>query len=98
MTRFAAYLFVVSTATVSLAQPAPSTATPEFEVASVKPAGTRELGGIHNYAGGRIEFRGCTLQYLIQQAFDVQPFQVSGGPGWMQTERFDIDAKPPESS
>lgn len=98
MTRLATYLLVISAAAVSLGQPVPSTAMPEFEVASVKPAATREIGGVHNYAGGRVEIRGCTLQYLIQQAYDVQPFQVSGGPGWMQTDRFDIDAKPPESS
>ena len=73
-------------------------AQPAFEVASIKPWTSREIGGVHTYAGGRVEFRGCTLEYLIQQAFDVQRFQVSGGPGWLRSERYDIDAKPPESS
>ena len=38
----------------------------------------------------------CTI--LIQVAFDIQPFQMSGGPGWTQSDRFDIDAKPSASS
>jgi uncharacterized protein (TIGR03435 family) len=66
-------------------------AQPAFEVASIKSWTSHELGGVHFYPGGRVEFRGCTLQYLIQQAFNVQAFQVSGGPGWK-------DTKPPASS
>ncbi len=70
----------------------------QFEVASVKPTTSRELGGVYTYPGGRIELRGCTLHYMIEQAFNLQPFQISGGPGWMQSDRFDVDAKPPASS
>ena len=69
-----------------------------FEVASIKSWTSREIGGVHTYPGGRVTFRGCTLEYLIQQAFQVQQFQIAGGPGWMRSERFDIDAKPPLSS
>lgn len=39
---------------------------------------------------GRVAFRGCQLEYLVQQAWNLQPFQVSGGPGWTRDERFDI--------
>lgn len=41
---------------------------------------------------------GCTLEKLIEEAFSVQPFQVSGGPRWILEERYDIVAKPPASS
>jgi uncharacterized protein (TIGR03435 family) len=71
---------------------------PQFEVASVKPAATHEIGGARTYPGGRVEFRGCLLHYLIELAFDVQDFQVSGGPVWIASDRYDIDAKPPASS
>jgi len=99
MTRIAKYVFTISAvSSLSGAQPHSRTATPDFEVASVKPAATREAGGVYTHPGGRVTFRGCTLQYLIEQAFDIQRFQVSGGPGWMQDERYDIDAKPPASS
>src|ERR1700684_129579 len=73
-------------------------AQPAFEVASIKSWTSLELGGVHVYPGGRVEFRGCTLQYLIQQAVNVRAFQVSGGPGWKDDERDDIAAKPPPSS
>jgi uncharacterized protein (TIGR03435 family) len=35
---------------------------------------------------------------LIEEALDVQSFQVSGGPHWIQVDRYDIAAKPPASS
>jgi uncharacterized protein (TIGR03435 family) len=73
-------------------------AQPAFEVASIKSWTSHEIGGVHVYPGGRVEFRGCTLQHLIQQAFNVQAFQASGGPGWKDDERYDIVAKPPASS
>ena len=72
---------------------------PAFEVASVKEATPRDrIIGIYTYAGGRITASLYTLQMLIEEAFDVQPFQVSGGPHWMQVERYDLEAKPPQSS
>ncbi len=69
-----------------------------FEVASIRTWTGGEIGGVHNNPGGLLEFRGCTLQYLVQEAFNVQPFQISGGPGWKNDDRFNIDAKPPASS
>jgi uncharacterized protein (TIGR03435 family) len=34
-----------------------------------------------------------TLKGLVQFAYRVQSFQVTGGPGWMDSDRFDIVAK-----
>jgi uncharacterized protein (TIGR03435 family) len=91
-------LFVCAVASFCPAQQLPGAETPKFDVASVKPATTREMGGVYTYPGGRVAFRGCTLLYLMQQAFDLQAFQVTGGPEWMQDERYDIDAKVPITS
>ena len=71
---------------------------PAFEVASVKPWASREVNGMYTYPGGRIECHGCTLQYLMMNAFNIQPFQLSGGPAWIDNERYEIQAKPPASS
>lgn len=72
---------------------------PRFEVASVKPGATREIGGSYTYPGGRVAFRGCTLHYLVMLAYDLQEFQIAGAADWMTTERFDIDATvPPDSA
>jgi uncharacterized protein (TIGR03435 family) len=100
MTNFEKALFAIfAMASISGAQQPSARPKVEFEVASVKPSpASGELGGVHTYPGGRVALRGCTLQYLVEQAFGLQPFQVSGGPPWTQDERFDIDAKPPASS
>jgi uncharacterized protein (TIGR03435 family) len=73
---------------------------PAFEVASVKPSNpqARIPAGMFTYPGGRVVANLCTLEYLIEQAFDVPSFQITGGPGWIKNDRFDIEAKPPASS
>ena len=90
---------VFTAAAVSLfGQPAPD--RPTFEVASVKLSNpeARAPIGLFTYPGGRIVASGCPLEYLIEQAFDVPSFRVTGGPGWIKNDRFDIEAKPPASS
>jgi hypothetical protein len=74
-------------------------AMPEFEVASVRPSGPNqmEINGFYTYPGGEMRCKGCRLEYLIMGAFDIQQFQISGGPTWMDLvsgDPFDIDAKP----
>jgi uncharacterized protein (TIGR03435 family) len=74
---------------------------PTFEVASVKPSdlANNRLGiGLFTYPGGRIVGNMCPLDYLIEQAFDLQRFEITGAPGWVHADRFDIEAKPPVSS
>jgi uncharacterized protein (TIGR03435 family) len=73
---------------------------PEFEVASIHRVDSNrgEVNGFSNYPGGRIVARGCTLRYLIMVALDVQDHQISGGPAWIDEDKYDIQAKPPETS
>jgi uncharacterized protein (TIGR03435 family) len=68
---------------------------PRFEVASVRPnrgvaTGT---GDVRPLPGGRLNAENAVLYYLIQAAYGVKPYQISGAPEWSRTERFDIDAK-----
>ena len=76
--------------------------SPAFEVASVKPAnpvgGRMETNGFYTYPGGRIVCHGCTLEYLLEIAFDIQSFQLAGGPGWISSDRFEIEARPPATA
>ncbi len=66
----------------------------KFEVASVKPSGPDAPGMSNRYlSGGGLRFTGATLQNLISIAYDLRPFQISGGPKWIDTDRFDIDAR-----
>jgi uncharacterized protein (TIGR03435 family) len=79
------------------AQPAP--APPAFEVASVKPSGPQSKTlGIYTFPGGRLTAENRTLQDLMEEAFSVQAFQISGGPRWVREDRYDIDARPASSS
>ena len=32
---------------------------------------------------------------MIMFAYDIRQFQVVGGPGWINTERYDVKARPP---
>jgi uncharacterized protein (TIGR03435 family) len=76
-----------------------SASPPAFEVASVKLSTPDErVIGVFTYPGGRITATNYTLQMLIEEAYSVQTFQVSGGPRWIGDSRYSIVAKPPASS
>lgn len=67
-------------------------ARPEFAVASIKrnTAGCCVSGGVGNGGGGG---KDVTLKMLIGTAYRVQEFQISGGPGWIASDRFDVEGK-----
>lgn len=65
-----------------------------FEVVSIKPSNPTATGTRVGIApGGSFQARNVTLRNLIQQAYDVHDFQLFGGPGWINTEKYDIEAK-----
>jgi uncharacterized protein (TIGR03435 family) len=67
-----------------------------FEAASVKPA-LPDRGSVMYYRtppGGRVSVSNATLKLLIQNVYRVRDFQVSGGPPWIATEGWDIEATP----
>jgi len=72
---------------------------PAFEVAAVKLSGPQsKMIGVLTYPGGRILAQNLTLSQLIQEAFNVQAFQITGGPAWIYELRYDVEAKPPADS
>jgi uncharacterized protein (TIGR03435 family) len=42
---------------------------------------------------GRFARAAATLRQLVQYAYDMQPSQVTGGPAWVSTSRFQVDAR-----
>ena len=79
------------------AQPAAAPLT--FEVASIKPSAPGARGTmLQMQPGGGLRVSGATLRMLITFAYDVRDFQVSGGPGWINSDRFDINARAERSS
>jgi uncharacterized protein (TIGR03435 family) len=68
---------------------------PQFEVASVKPAAPDARGmWIRPGPGGGISISNLTLKEMITIAWRIFSFQVSGGPGWADSIRYDVVAKP----
>ena len=68
----------------------------EFDVASIKPTAdkTNQFMMPGGPQGGTYRATGITLKMLIMYAYGVPAaFQVSGGPSWIGTERWDIQAK-----
>lgn len=66
-----------------------------FDVASIKLTANDGSGGTYYspQPGGGVKISGATLKSLMQYAYDIRDFQLSGTSGWMNTERFDIIAK-----
>jgi uncharacterized protein (TIGR03435 family) len=65
-----------------------------FEVASIKPSGQNMAGTIIAMPpGGRLEIANMSLKEMIVNAYSIQPFQVSGGPGWLDSAHYDISSK-----
>ena len=40
--------------------------------------------------GGRFTALNLPVVELIRFAYNVQPFQIDGGPGWIRSDRFDV--------
>ena len=71
------------------------TSQPSFEVATIKPTASGEEGaGTWSPPGiGRFWAKSLPLGYLIQIAFNVDPDQIAGKPGWIDSAYFDVTAK-----
>jgi uncharacterized protein (TIGR03435 family) len=70
---------------------------PSFEVASIKlQRGDRPGGSM--WLPGRFRFENAPVIFLIARvAYDVRDFQISGGPSWIKSEMYTIDAKESDS-
>lgn len=98
-------LLIFSPAMLLKAQYAPTqqqadAVLPSFEVASIKPhapdvmtSGQRTAFGMGASDPSHWSAVNMTAKNLVTEAYGVQGFQVSGGPAWIDTERFDISAK-----
>jgi uncharacterized protein (TIGR03435 family) len=69
---------------------------PAFDVVAVKP---NVSGGTNSSSlvmpGARYTATNATLRMLIKTAYQVHDDQIIGGPGWVDSERFDVTARGP---
>jgi uncharacterized protein (TIGR03435 family) len=65
-----------------------------FEVATIKPAKPEARGKGFVVRGHEFSTINTSLSSLITFAYGIHARQVTGGPSWMETEKFDITARP----
>jgi uncharacterized protein (TIGR03435 family) len=69
-------------------------ADPAFAVASIKLSVPEDnTKGIY-YGPRRLTVRNESLRDLLTFAYGVHPSQISGGPAWIATDKYDITAEP----
>ena len=72
----------------------PAAAPLAFEVASIKPSAPDVRDMMMRPAGlNGLRLDGATLKNLVDYAYDVRPFAISGGPAWINSDRFDVEAR-----
>jgi uncharacterized protein (TIGR03435 family) len=71
---------------------------PSFEVASIKPSPTGGHGRFFSTPDpGRLTATNVTTKMVIEFAYNVKDFQLTGGPGWIDSQGYDIEAKVEDS-
>ena len=64
-----------------------------YDVASIKPNRDADEIVRITYAPDGFTATGVTLQMLIRSAYDVQDYQISGAPKWVNSEKYNVEAK-----
>jgi uncharacterized protein (TIGR03435 family) len=92
-------LSVVSLLTLAAAAWGQQDAPLAFEVASVKPnkSGSQRSPSMI-LPGGRFTATNNTVRALILNAYEIPRYLLSGGPSWIDSEAYDIDAKPADGA
>jgi uncharacterized protein (TIGR03435 family) len=90
----AKFLVLILIGVAAQAQPQPPAPPQSFAVAAIKESHSGERTMLFDpRRGGAFTAANCSLGLLIQYAYDVMQFQISGAPGWVQSDRYDISAK-----
>jgi uncharacterized protein (TIGR03435 family) len=71
---------------------------PSFEVAAIKPSdpNSSDQGVSWHENNSRVLIRNHTVKRLVTLAYEVEMFRVLGGPDWIDSQKYDIDAKIPD--
>lgn len=72
----------------------PADANPTFEVATIKPTQPGTGFSIHPTRSGELVATDASLAYLIKFAYEVHPRQITKAPAWLDTDKYDLTAKP----
>jgi bla regulator protein blaR1 len=67
--------------------------TAVFEAASIKLGDPASPETSTHFSAGMVRIKGMTLKGLINYAYDLEDYQITGGPKWVDRDRYDITAK-----
>jgi uncharacterized protein (TIGR03435 family) len=84
---------VLGVLSLLLSKAAYAQAPQHFEVAVIRPAQMSENAGLFLSEGGRITILNEPIKLLLRLAFQLQDAQIAGGPKWLDSDRYDIEAK-----
>jgi uncharacterized protein (TIGR03435 family) len=66
----------------------------KYEVASIRPANPEERMTRLELSSGSFQGTRFTLRQMVTYAYNLRDYQVSGGPKWIDAERYDVRTKP----
>jgi uncharacterized protein (TIGR03435 family) len=69
-------------------------ANPAFEVATIRPSDPARPQQIITLRGAEVITTNVTVHDLINLAYWLHPKQLSGGPPWTESDKFDMTGKP----
>jgi uncharacterized protein (TIGR03435 family) len=71
---------------------------PAFESASVKPSTATTDGSSWHSRAAYLEMKNQSLRNLIKIAYGVRDDAVTGGPKWIDSDHFDVEARAPSAA
>jgi uncharacterized protein (TIGR03435 family) len=69
-------------------------ASPVFEVATIKPSSPDAQGRGFRVSGRHFSTINTSVSNIITFAYGIQAKQITGGPAWLETEKYDLGAQP----
>ena len=69
-------------------------AKPAFEVATIRPSDPAHPEQIITLRGAEVITTNVTVHALINLAYWLHPKQLTGGPAWTESDKFDVAGKP----
>lgn len=66
---------------------------PKFDVATIKPSSDTDGRRMFMFVPGGISISGMPVQMLLTEAFHVEDDHIIGAPGWVKSNRYDVQAK-----
>ncbi len=69
-------------------------ADPAFEVATIKPSEPGRPGKMFTVRGRDVVTVNTTLNDLIVMAYNLHARQITGGPAWLDSDKYDLNGRP----